>query len=60
MNDAIRYPLSDWKKYLILGIIFVIGNLVYVTRFDGSIVLTTNIAIEWVLGIIALAIILLV
>ena len=60
VNDAIRYPLSDWKKYLILGIIFVIGNLVYVTRFDGSIVLTTNIAIEWVLGIIALAIILLV
>ena len=59
VNDAIRYPLSDWKRYLILGILFLLGDLVYITRFDGSIVLTTNITTEWVLGIIAFAIVLL-
>jgi Protein of unknown function (DUF4013) len=59
LDDAIRYPLSNWKKYLILGIIFLMGDLVYITRFDGSIVLTTNIAIEWFLGIIAFIIVLL-
>lgn len=59
VDDAIRYPLSDWKRYLILGIIFLMGDLVYITRFDASIVLTTNIVIEWVLGIIVFAFILL-
>ena len=59
MEDAIRYPFSDWKKYLILGIIFVMSDLVYITRFEGYIVLTTNITIELFLGIIAFTLILL-
>ena len=59
VDDAIRYPLSQWKRCLILGILFLMGDLVYITRFDGSIVLTTNIAIEWFLGIIAFSIVLL-
>ena len=60
VNDAIRYPFSDWKR------VFNIRNssfdwvIWYIfTRFDGSIVLTTNITTEWVLGIIAFAIVLL-
>ena len=59
VHDAIRYPLSDWKRYLILGIIFLMVDLVYITRFDGSIVITTNIALEWFLGIITFTITLL-
>ena len=59
VDDAVRYPFSDWKRYLILGILFLLGDLVYITRFDASIVFTTNIAIEWFLGIIAFAIVLL-
>jgi hypothetical protein len=29
MKDAIRYPLSDWKKILILGIIIVFSSIPY-------------------------------
>ena len=53
VDDIIRYPLSNWKKYLILGIIFLAGVVVYITRFYGSIVITNNIIIIWFLGIIA-------
>lgn len=53
VDDIIRYPLSDWKKYLILGIIFLMSDLVYSTRFYESLVITTNIVLIWFLGILA-------
>jgi len=26
VDDAIRYPLSDWKRYLILAILFLVDK----------------------------------
>lgn len=57
VDDAIMYPLSDWKNYLILGIIFLMSDLVYSTRFNESLVITTNIVLIWFLGILAFLII---
>jgi hypothetical protein len=57
VDDIIRYPLSDWKKYLILGFIFLMSDLVYSARFDESVVITTNIVLIWFFGILSFFII---
>lgn len=45
-KDALKYPFSDWKKFLILGIILVIINIGYILMdFGGNIEL-------WVLSIV--------
>ena len=50
--DALRYPLSDWKKILILGIIIVISSLYIVAKLLG---ITNNIFLD-LLGISGLLI----
>lgn len=49
IGDSVRYPLSNWKNFLILGIIFVISNL-YVDDMQFN----TDIMIIGILGIIGL------
>lgn len=53
VKDSLRYPFSDWRKLLILGILFVIADMVYVTRFEGSIVLTTSLSMKVFFCVIA-------
>jgi hypothetical protein len=46
ISDSVRYPLSDWKKILILGIILVIGSIGSITgTFTQNWVLITFLSI---------------
>ncbi len=36
IQDSLKYPLQDWKKFLILGIIFIILNIAYISRSLGE------------------------
>ena len=36
MNDSLRYPVSDWKKFLIFGIIVVFSSLFSITLSLGT------------------------
>ncbi|AEG19088.1 DUF4013 domain-containing protein [Methanobacterium paludis] len=48
VSDAIKYPISDWKKILMLGIIIVISSISGLAASIG----TTNSGVLTVLGII--------
>jgi hypothetical protein len=36
IQNSLKYPLKDWKKFLILGIIFIILNIAYISRSLGE------------------------
>jgi hypothetical protein len=57
LKDSVRYPLSDWKKILLLGIIFVIGNLSNTAESNSLVII--NITVTFFLGIISFLILLL-
>ena len=49
IKDSLKYPFTDWKKFLILGIIFLIIEIIYISRNYGEknvelLVLLTGIA----------------
>ena len=48
IHDALRYPLSDWKKLLILGIITVFGTMAFTVKSSGI----TNHILIWFLLIV--------
>lgn len=48
VTDALRYPLSEWKKILILGIIVVFSSISGIARSLG----TTDTAVIYLLGIV--------
>ncbi|KAF5089253.1 DUF4013 domain-containing protein [Methanobacterium aggregans] len=50
VSDALRYPLSDWQKLLILGVVVILSSISELARMLG----TTNSAVIIVLGIIGL------
>jgi hypothetical protein len=52
VKDSLRYPFSDWKKILILGIIILISNLSNTTHFN-SLISTTDVTVTFFLGIIS-------
>ena len=52
VKDSVRYPFSDWKKFLIFGIIAVISDILSSTTLLGA----TNIVVINLLGIIGLLI----
>jgi len=56
VKDSLMYPLSDWKKILILGIILFISSYVIV----DNVITLTNITEMGILGIIGLILVLLV
>ena len=35
IKDSLKYPISDWKKIVLLGIIIVIGGLSSLLNFLG-------------------------
>ena len=43
LTDATTYPLSDWKKIVILGIILLLSNILIIKNINAT--LSTNIAI---------------
>ncbi len=47
IGDALRYPLSNWKNFLILGIIFVVGGL-----YNNFLSLGNNTALIVLLGFV--------
>ena len=51
VKDSLRYPFSDWKKFLILGIVVLLGSISSITRIYVP-VNTTNLFLTLVLGII--------
>jgi len=51
LKDSLRYPFSDWKKFLILGIVVLLGSISSITRIYVP-VNTTNLFLTLVLGII--------
>jgi hypothetical protein len=56
VKDSLKYPLSDWKKILILGIILFISSYVII----GNVITLTNIAEMCFLGVLGLMLVLLV
>lgn len=47
IKDSLKYPFSDWKKFLIFGIIIVFANIYFDLAF-----LTQNYVLLFVLGVI--------
>ena len=56
VKDSLKYPISDWKKILILGIILFISSYVII----DNVITLTNIVEMGILGIIGLILVLLV
>lgn len=56
VKDSLKYPLSDWKKILILGIILFISSYVII----DNVVTLTNIVEMGILGVLGLILVLLV
>jgi hypothetical protein len=56
LDDSLKYPLSDWKKILILGIILFISSYVII----DNVITIANIAEMWFLGVLGLILVLLV
>lgn len=52
IKDAVKYPFSDWRKILFLGIILFISNTSFITR-SNNLIYNTNMVLIWFLGIIA-------
>ncbi len=52
VQDALRYPFSDWKKILIFGILILIGNIITVITFIGTFLGIKNVAVKILLFII--------
>lgn len=53
LKDAVKYPFSDWRKFLILGFIILIVNFSDIIRPDSLLNSTnTNLWVTWVLSII--------
>lgn len=50
VSDALRYPISDWQKLLILGVIVILSSVSELAGLLG----TTNSSVIMVLGIIGL------
>ena len=54
VKDSLRYPFSDWKKILMLGIIVFISSVFYSLAY--SFVVVPTVIITWFLGIVGLLI----
>ena len=53
INDSVRYPFSDWKKILLLGIFILLGNLGPVILFIGTFIGLKNLYLTLPISIIA-------
>ena len=50
LKDSLRYPFSDWKKILILGVLIVIMDMSNLEVYAALV--GTNIAVNWLINII--------
>ncbi|WP_052296844.1 DUF4013 domain-containing protein [Methanobacterium paludis] len=50
VKDSLRYPFSDWKKILILGVLIVIMDMSNLKVYMALV--GTNVAVNWLLNII--------
>lgn len=52
VKESLRYPFSDWKKILLLGVILLVSQLLVIIQ-SASLISISNIVLLWFLGIIA-------
>ena len=52
IQDALRYPFSDWKKILILGILILISNIATAITFIGTFLGLKNVAVKILIFVI--------
>jgi hypothetical protein len=52
LGDAIKYPLSDWKKILILGILTMIGSVGVTILFIGTFIGIKNVLVTIIVFIV--------
>lgn len=52
IKESIRYPFSDWKRILLLGIIILISQIPTIIN-SSSLIIIVNVDLLWFLGIIA-------
>lgn len=55
MNDSLRYPVSDWKKFLIFGILIVFTNMFSITVLfiDDLTVAFGSLVLGFIIGFLA-------
>jgi MFS family permease len=55
MNDSLRYPVSDWKKFLIFGILIVFTNMFGITSLftDDLTLAFGSLVIGFIIGFLA-------
>jgi hypothetical protein len=57
LKDSLSYPLSDWKKVLMLGILMILSILITIFYEFGGLKNLTALAALWIMGFIVLLLI---